>query len=138
MPNTRTTNATTTDAKAMRRGKAELRYQYQYQSGFGNEFASEAVEGALPRGQNSPQRVAHGLYTEQLRGTAFTAPRGVNRRTWLYRMRPSVAHNPFEPIERGRLRSAPFDEVAPPPNQLRWIPIPIPAASQPTDFIDGL
>src|ERR1700688_387462 len=114
--------------------KAKLRYQ----SGFGNEFASEAVEGVLPRGQNSPQKVAHGLYTEQLSGTAFTAPRGVNRRTWLYRMRPSVAHRPFEPVSPGRLRSAPFDEVPTPPNQLRWGPIPIPASSQRTDFIDGL
>ena len=102
-----------------------------YQSGFGNEFASEAVEGVLPRGQNSPQKVAHGLYTEQLSGTAFTAPRGVNRRTWLYRMRPSVAHKPFEPIEQGRLRSAPFDEVPTPPNQLRWMPIPIPPRPSP-------
>ena len=72
--------------------------ELRYQSGFGNEFASEAVEGVLPRGQNSPQKVAHGLYAEQLSGTAFTAPRGVNRRTWLYRMRPSVAHKPFDPI----------------------------------------
>src|SRR3981189_390745 len=110
----------------------------RYQSGFGNEFASEAVEGVLPHGQNSPQKVAHGLYAEQLSGTAFTAPRGVNRRTWLYRMRPSVAHKPFEPISPGRLRSAPFDEVPTPPNQLRWGPIPIPTSSQPTDFIDGL
>src|SRR6202166_4331899 len=114
--------------------KAKLRYQ----SGFGNEFASEAVEGVLPRGQNSPQKVAHGLYTEQLSGTAFTAPRGLTRRTWLYRMLPSVAHKPFEPIGPGRLRSAPFDEVPTPPNQLRWGPIPIPASSQRTDFIDGL
>jgi homogentisate 1,2-dioxygenase len=108
----------------------------RYQSGFGNEFSSEAVDGVLPRGQNSPQKVTHGLYTEQLSGTAFTAPRGVNRRTWLYRIRPSVAHKPFEPIGPKRLRSAPFDEVPTPPNQLRWMPIPIP--SEPTDFIDGL
>ncbi len=110
----------------------------RYQSGFGNEFASEAVAGTLPQGQNSPQRVAHGLYTEQLSGTPFTAPRVANRRTWLYRIRPSVAHKPFEPIEQGRLRSAPFDEVPTPPNQLRWMPIPIPASSERTDFIDGL
>src|SRR5450631_3500763 len=125
MTDARPTNAT---------GKAELRYQ----SGFGNEFASESVEGILPRGQNSPQKVAHGLYAEQLSGTAFTAPRTVNHRTWLYRMRPSVAHKPFAPLEQGRLRSAPFDEAPTPPNQLRWMPIPIPPASQPTDFIDGL
>jgi len=107
-----------------------------YQSGFGNEFASEAVSGVLPLGQNSPQKVAHGLYAEQLSGTAFTAPRVLNRRSWLYRMRPSVAHKPFQPMPQARLRSAPFDEVPTPPNQLRWTPIPIPAER--ADFLDGL
>src|SRR5271170_1782938 len=111
---------------------------FRYQSGFGNEFATEAVEGVLPQGQNAPQKVAHGLYTEQLSGTAFTAPRAFNRRTWLYRIRPSVAHKPFEPIEQGSLRSAPFDEVPTPPNQLRWGPILIPTPAERTDFIDGL
>jgi homogentisate 1,2-dioxygenase len=107
-----------------------------YQSGFGNEFASEAVAGALPQGQNSPQKAPFGLYTEQISGTPFTAPRGVNRRSWLYRIRPSVAHSPFRPMESGLWRSSPFDEVPTPPNQLRWQPLPIP--SKPTDFIDGL
>ena len=107
-----------------------------YQSGFGNEFASEAIAGVLPQGQNSPQKVAHGLYAEQLSGTPFTAPRTSNRRTWLYRMRPSVAHKPFQPISSGRLRSTPFDEAPTPPNQLRWTPIPIP--TERTDFLDGL
>src|ERR1700685_85858 len=83
--------------------------ELRYQSGFGNEFASEAVAGTLPQGQNAPQRVAHGLYTEQLSGTPFTAPRVANRRTWLYRIRPSVAHKPFEAIGQGRLRRAPFE-----------------------------
>ena len=96
------------------RAKMPAKGGLRYQSGFGNEFASEAVEGVLPRGQNSPQKVAHGLYAEQLSGTAFTAPRTVNRRTWLYRIRPSVAHKPFEPISLGRLRSAPFDEIPTP------------------------
>src|ERR1700680_778897 len=109
-----------------------------YQSGFGNEFASEAIEGVLPRGQNSPQTVAHGWYAEQLSGTAFTAPRGVNRRTWLYRMRPSVAHKPFQLISPGQLCSAPFDEVPKQTNQLRGGTIPLPASSERTDFIDGL
>jgi homogentisate 1,2-dioxygenase len=107
-----------------------------YQSGFGNEFATEAVPGALPQGQNSPQKAPFGLYTEQISGTPFTAPRGVNRRSWLYRIRPSVAHSPFQPMESGLLRSSPFDEVPAPPNQLRWQPLPIPAKA--TDFVDGL
>jgi homogentisate 1,2-dioxygenase len=109
---------------------------FRYQSGFGNEFLSEAIENTLPRGQNSPQKVAHGLYAEQLNGTPFTAQRAANRRTWLYRIRPSVAHKPFALIGQGKLRSAPFDETPSPPNQLRWAPLAIP--SERTDFIDGL
>ena len=108
-----------------------------YQSGFGNEFATEAVPGALPQGQNAPQKAPYGLYTEQISGTPFTTPRSANRRSWLYRIRPSVAHRPFQPVNgEGLLRSSPFDEVPAPPNQLRWQPLPIP--SQPTDFIEGL
>jgi homogentisate 1,2-dioxygenase len=108
----------------------------KYQSGFGNEFASEAVEGALPVGRNSPQKAPLGLYAEQFSGTAFTAPRGVNRRTWTYRIRPSVQHKPFEQIDNNQFRSSPFDEIATTPNQLRWDPLAIPR--EPTDFIDGV
>ncbi len=108
----------------------------QYQSGFGNEFATEALPGTLPQGQNSPQKVSYGLYAEQLSGTAFTVPRNANRRSWLYRIRPSVQHKPFKQIPNGLLRSGPFSEATPTPNQLRWNPLPIPA--EPTDFVDGL
>src|ERR1700737_5314377 len=94
----------------------------QYQSGFGNEFATEAVAGALPLGQNSPQQAPMGLYAEQLSGTAFTAPRGTNRRSWLYRIRPAAVHKPFLQIGNGRIESR-FDAVSTPvptpPNQLR-------------------
>lgn len=107
-----------------------------YQSGFGNEFATEAIAGALPQGQNSPQRAPLGLYAEQLSGTAFTAPRAHNLRSWLYRIRPSVVHQPFKQIQNGFWQSAPFADVAPTPNQLRWNPLPLP--NQPTDFIDGM
>ncbi|HZL56504.1 MAG TPA: homogentisate 1,2-dioxygenase [Bryobacteraceae bacterium] len=110
--------------------------ELRYQSGFGNEFATEAVAGALPRGQNSPQRAPLGLYTEQLSGTAFTAPRALNRRTWTYRIRPSVTHKPFTEIPARLFRSGPFDEVTTPPNQLRWNPVPLPA--EPTDFVEGM
>jgi homogentisate 1,2-dioxygenase len=108
----------------------------QYQSGFGNEFATEAAQGALPRGQNSPQRAPLGLYAEQYSGTAFTVPRALNRRTWCYRIRPSVTHKPFEEMGVRLIRSGPFDEVPTPPNQLRWDPLPIP--EKPTDFVDGI
>src|SRR5207253_2231089 len=65
-----------------------------YLSGFANEFATEALPGALPHGRNSPQRAPYGLYAEQLSGTAFTAPRGHNRRAGLYRVRPGAGHLP--------------------------------------------
>jgi homogentisate 1,2-dioxygenase len=106
-----------------------------YQSGFGNEFATEALPGALPVGQNSPQRAPYGLYAEQISGSAFTAPRGANRRTWTYRIRPAAVHEPFRRVGNGRIVSA-FGDVATPPNQLRWDPLPLPDA--PTDFVDGL
>ena len=105
-----------------------------YQSGFGNEFATEALAGALPVGQNSPQRASYGLYAEQMSGTAFTAPRGANRRSWLYRIRPAAMHQPFRQIGNGRIESR-FGEIPTPPNQLRWDPLPIPTAQ--TDFVDG-
>ena len=108
----------------------------KYQTGFGNEFATEAVDGALPVGRNSPQRAPLGLYAEQFSGTAFTAPRDHNRRTWTYRIRPSVLHRPFEQIDNRLFRSTPFNEIVTTPNQLRWDPLPIPVG--PTDFIEGV
>lgn len=108
-------------------------HQSAYLSGFGNEFATEALPGALPRHRNSPQRVAYGLYAEQLSGTAFTAPRSHNRRSWLYRIRPAAVHGAFAAMEAGRIVSR-FDTPVP-PDQLRWSPLPMPA--EPTDFIDG-
>ena len=109
----------------------------RYLAGFGNEHASEAVSGALPVGQNAPQQAPYGLYTEQISGTPFTAPRAENRRSWLYRIRPSAMHPAFRRIDNGLVRSAPFDEAtAPPPNRLRWNPLPFP--DKPADFVDGL
>ena len=107
----------------------------QYQSGFGNEFATESLPGALPEGRNSPQRCPYGLYAEQLSGTSFTALRADNRRSWLYRIRPSAMHTPFERIDSGRIVSA-FGHSPTPPNQLRWNPLPMPEVS--TDLIEGI
>src|SRR5580700_8092920 len=76
-----------------------------YQTGFGNEFATEAVAGALPQGQNSPQTPPLGLYTEQHSGTSFTMPRSQNRRTWAYRIKPSVVHKPYSLLPQGMMRS---------------------------------
>lgn len=106
----------------------------QYQTGFGNQFSTEALPGALPM-HNSPQRCPYGLFAEQLSGTAFTAPRASNRRTWLYRIRPAAVHQPFARIDNGRLVGD-FTGVDAPPNPLRWNPPPIP--DEPSDFIDGL
>ncbi|MFI1284785.1 homogentisate 1,2-dioxygenase [Streptomyces sp. NPDC020858] len=108
----------------------------EYLTGFGNEHSSQAVPGALPIGRNSPQRAPLGLYAEQLSGSAFTEPRSGNRRSWLYRIRPSAAHPPFTRIDNGALRTAPFTEAPADPNRLRWNPLPDPAPG--TDFLSGL
>jgi homogentisate 1,2-dioxygenase len=108
----------------------------KYQTGFGNSFSSEAVRGALPVGQNSPQRAPRGLYAEVLSFTAFTAPRAENLSTWVYRLRPSAMQAPHRRIANGLLRSGPFTEIETPPDRLRWNPLPIP--SKLTDFVDGL
>lgn len=94
-----------------------------YQTGMCNEFASEALPGALPQGRNSPQRAPYGLYAEQISGTAFTAPRHANRRAWLYRIRPSTMHQPFVLLDSGQWISR-ADDVPVTPNQLRWDPLP--------------
>ena len=109
--------------------------QNHHLTGFGNEHASEALKGALPVGQNSPQHVPYGLYAEQLSGTAFTAPRAANRRSWLYRIRPAALHGPFEPFEQTAFHNR-FEEAPTPPDQMRWSPFPAPEV--PLDFVDGL
>ncbi len=109
-----------------------------YMPGFGNDFETEALPGALPIGQNSPQRCAYGLYAEQLSGSPFTAPRGMNERSWLYRIRPSVRHTGrFRKIEMPFWRTAPATEADERPiGQLRWGPVPIP--QEPLSFIEGV
>lgn len=109
-----------------------------YMPGFGNDFETEALPGALPQGQNSPQRCAYGLYAEQLSGSPFTAPRGTNERSWLYRIRPSVRH-----VARARRIDMPLWRTAPaadahdlPLAQLRWGPVPIP--TEPLTFVTGM
>jgi homogentisate 1,2-dioxygenase len=112
--------------------------EFRYASGFGNEFTTEAVEGALPEGRNSPQKAPLGLYAEQISGTAFTQPRAVNRRTWVYRIVPSAAHPPFSRIPGNRLKGTPFGEIEPDPNRLRWDPLPLPLEDERVDWVDGL
>lgn len=108
----------------------------RYMSGFGNHFETEAELGALPAGQNSPQQSPLGLYAEKFSGSAFTAPREQNFRSWLYRIQPAAGHPAFEPLPQGLLRgySDARDRLG--PNQLRWQPHPIP--NEPCDFVDGL
>src|SRR5919205_4299615 len=109
-----------------------------YMSGFGNSFETEALEGALPIGRNSPQKLNYGLYAEQLSGSPFTAPQATNQRSWLYRIRPSVKHSGrFARIDKGLLRTAPAREESDLPiGQLRWNPIPIPETD--LTFVTGL
>lgn len=111
-------------------------------SGFGSEFTSEHPDypKALPEGQNSPQVCAYGLYAEQLSGTAFTAPRTENMRSWLYRILPSVVHEPFLPDTYlgATFFTSNWNEVFPNPSQLRWSPFELPSESRKTDFIDGM
>ncbi len=109
-----------------------------YMPGFGNDFETEALPGALPQGQNSPQRCAYGLYAEQLSGSPFTAPRGANERSWLYRIRPSVRHTGrFKRIDLPFWKTAPAtDEHDMPIGQLRWSPAPIPTGK--LTFLDGI
>jgi homogentisate 1,2-dioxygenase len=109
---------------------------FQYQSGFGNQFASEARSGALPIGRNSPQQVPFGLYAELISGTAFTAPRAHNQRTWMYRLRPSAMQAKALPIEVPRWQTGPFTMAPTPANRLRWDPWPGPGPE--ADFIDGM
>ena len=113
-----------------------MKHELHYQSGFGNEYATEAIPGTLPQGRNSPQRVAHGLYAELLSGAAFTAPRHTNRRTWLYRRQPSVVSGGYEALPQAFIKTGAQGGVAMPPDPLRWHPVPIP--SEPLDFVDGL
>src|SRR5258705_5874528 len=107
-----------------------------YLSGFGSFHETEAIPGALPVGQNSPQKAPFGLYAEQLSGSSFTAPRADNLRSWLYRMRPSAGHPPFERVDDGLVRTAHCREVECSPNRLRWKPLAMPADR--ADFVEGL
>ena len=111
---------------------------FSYLSGFGNDFETESLPGALPQGQNSPQKCAYGLYAEQLSGSPFTAPRGTNERSWLYRIRPSVRHTGrFSSLELPLWRSAPANHDALLSlQQMRWSPTPLPF--EPTNFIQGI
>ena len=107
-----------------------------YMTGFGAHFETEAVQGALPRGRNSPQRPTFGLYAEQLSGSSFTAPRNENRRSWLYRMRPTADHRPFVRYDGAPLFAPATGNEPLAPNRLRWDPPKdLPEGK---DFIDGM
>ena len=117
-------------------GRAQAAASLDYLPGFGNEHGSEALAGALPIGRFSPQRCPYGLYAEKFSATAFTAPRAANRRTWMYRIRPSVVQGAFEPIANGLIRTGCDIARLTPPDQMRWDPFPVPENR--CDFVDGL
>ncbi|VWX59862.1 Homogentisate 1,2-dioxygenase [Burkholderiales bacterium 8X] len=108
----------------------------RYQSGFGNEYATEAIAGALPQGRNSPQRAPLDLYPELISGTAFTAPRHENRRSWLYRRQPSVVSGRYEAYAQSTWTTGGDRDIALMPEPMRWHPIPI--ANPDADFVDGI
>lgn len=108
----------------------------EYMAGFGNHHTSESLPGALPIGRNSPQRPPYGLIAELLSGTAFTARRHENLKSWLYRIRPSVIHGKFRPCQYQNFKTAPLDNNYLTPQQLRWDPMPPPAG--PKNFLEGL
>jgi homogentisate 1,2-dioxygenase len=117
--------------------RPESAIQPGYMSGFGNGFETEALPGALPIGRNSPQKCAYGLYAEQLSGSPFTAPRTTNERSWLYRIRPTVAHwGQFRKADIGLWRTAPAVEVEMPIAPMRWDPLPLPTG--PVSFVEGV
>jgi homogentisate 1,2-dioxygenase len=122
-------------SRAAENPASSARVAPRYQTGFGNHFATEALPGALPEGRNSPQRCAYGLYAEQFSGTAFTAPRHANRRSWLYRIRPAALYGAFRPRAARHLAGG-FPQAPTTPNRLRWGAPPVPRA--PTDFVAGL
>ncbi|KAL3274312.1 hypothetical protein HHI36_015715 [Cryptolaemus montrouzieri] len=111
----------------------------KYLSGFGSEFSSEdpRCPNSLPKSQNSPQKCPYGLYAEQLSGSAFTAPRHENKRSWLYRIYPSVCHKRFKPFLKGNITSD-WDEIKPDPNQMRWNPFDFPSSNEKRDFVEGI
>ena len=114
----------------------EQRTDDSYIPGFGNHVATQAVAGALPIGRNAPQRPPFGLYAEQLSGTAFTAPRHENRRSWLYRMRPTAEHPAYQPYVGAKRFVRGSGDAPLAPNRLRWDPIV--ATGAPVDLIDGM
>ena len=130
---------------------------YEYQPGFNNEFSSSALPGALPPYGNSPQKCPYDLFAEPVSGTAFTAPRKENKRTWMYRVQPSVLHKPFERVPdsgkdngkdngkdgdyAGYAGHGPFTEANGfeiNPNQLRWNPLPLPPSGSSRTFVESL
>ncbi|CAZ83281.1 unnamed protein product [Tuber melanosporum] len=110
---------------------------YKYLNGFNSYHETEAIPGALPIAQNSPQKPPYGLYTEKLSGTAFTAPRATNKQTWLYRILPAASHTPFIPVSAayGGCPAPSMYQFHQIPNQLRWDPFDL---DESADFIQGL
>lgn len=115
-------------------------HKLQYMNGFGNQFESESIAGSLPIGRNSPQKPALGLYAEVISGSAFTAPRAKNIRTWMYRKQPSVVTGHYSALGDRWIKTGAQDTdgIVTPPNPFRWAPIEMPSGEQETDFITGL
>ena len=118
-----------------RNAKSTTNRKLEYQSGLGNELQTESIPGALPIGQNSPQRPPLGLVSELVSGTTFSAPRSLNRRSYLFRIRPSVLRGRFERRANGPFLTPPFG-VEPSPNHYCWHPFQ--RLEPGKDFVDGV
>lgn len=133
-PRTASKNGAPTAKKARTTSAWE---ELTYQPGFGGHFCSETLPGALPKGQNNPQKCPYGLYAEQLSGTAFTLPRDKNQRSWLYRILPPVVHEKYKEMEHQFLQND-FSQATLTPQQMRWSPMPFPDEGEELDFVTGI
>ena len=113
-----------------------MKEKLNYLSGFNNYFNTEAQAGALPTDQNNPQNCPMDLFAEQLSGTAFTAPRAKNKKSWLYKLKPSVIDKEFKLIESHLFLTPDFSNNTHLPTPMRWDPMEYP--SKPTSFIESL
>ncbi|KAF4335858.1 homogentisate 1 2-dioxygenase [Fusarium beomiforme] len=115
---------------------------YEYQPGWGNRHQSEVIPGTLPIGQNNPQDRGFGLYTEGITYSSFAAPRGLNMSTYMYRARPSAAHQGYSRIEtKSHIENCFLSlnpKVEPLYQQAEWSPFPLPREDETIDFTDGL
>ena len=88
------------------------------------------------RGRTRRRRRRAASIPSSCRAPPFTAPRAENRRSWLYRIRPSAMHRPFRRIDDGLLRTAPCARGRAVAQPAALEPAAV-SRTSPTDFVDG-